>query len=142
MYNSKGTIDEYAMEQLQYPFSGAGVGGATFPQWGPGPGSSIVALFDSGFVTTCLHSSAPVTSFVTTLTEHIKVKAQEGEEDEEGCQFVRFFPCFIWAVRDFTLELKINEHLVTEDDYLENALKLKKGKTRTCSSPCCCGALW
>ncbi|XP_006038165.1 guanylate-binding protein 1-like [Alligator sinensis] len=85
VYNSKGTIDEYAMEQLH---------------------------------------------FVTTLSEHIKVKAQEGEEDEEGCQFVRFFPCFIWAVRDFTLELKINEHLVTEDDYLENALKFKKAVTK------------
>uniref|UniRef100_A0A8D0HAA0 GB1/RHD3-type G domain-containing protein n=1 Tax=Sphenodon punctatus TaxID=8508 RepID=A0A8D0HAA0_SPHPU len=85
VYNSKGTIDQYAMEQLH---------------------------------------------FVSELTEHIKVKAQEEEDLEEDTEFVRFFPNFIWAVRDFTLKLEIEGKGVTEDEYLEHALKLKSGKTR------------
>ncbi|CAM4625567.1 guanylate-binding protein 3-like isoform X1 [Lepidochelys kempii] len=84
-YNSKGTIDQYAMEQLH---------------------------------------------FVSELTEHIKVKAQGGDDLEEDTEFVRFFPSFIWAVRDFTLELRIEGQLVTEDEYLEHALALKKGNNK------------
>ena len=40
---------------------------------------------------------------------------------------MRFFPNFIWAVRDFTLERKIDSKEVTEDEYLEYALQLKPG---------------
>uniref|UniRef100_A0A8C0IS10 GB1/RHD3-type G domain-containing protein n=1 Tax=Chelonoidis abingdonii TaxID=106734 RepID=A0A8C0IS10_CHEAB len=82
VYNSKGTIDQYAMEQLH---------------------------------------------FVSELTEHIKVKAQRGDDAEEDTEFVRFFPSFVWAVRDFTLELRIEGQLVTEDQYLEHALLLLLG---------------
>ncbi|KAF4115017.1 guanylate-binding protein 4-like isoform X2 [Onychostoma macrolepis] len=81
--NSQGTIDNRAIEELQY---------------------------------------------VTELTEYIKIKSDEDEEDSE---FVKFFPSFIWAVRDFTLEQKINDKYVTEDQYLEFALKLKPGSSRT-----------
>uniref|UniRef100_A0A8C3SHQ7 Guanylate binding protein 2 n=1 Tax=Chelydra serpentina TaxID=8475 RepID=A0A8C3SHQ7_CHESE len=85
VYNSKGTIDQYAMEQLH---------------------------------------------FVSELTEHIKVKAQRGDDAEEDTEFVRFFPSFVWAVRDFTLELRIEGQLVTEDQYLEHALELRKGTNK------------
>uniref|UniRef100_A0A674IC78 Guanylate-binding protein 1-like n=1 Tax=Terrapene triunguis TaxID=2587831 RepID=A0A674IC78_9SAUR len=85
VYNSKGTIDQYAMEQLH---------------------------------------------FVSELTEHIKVKAQGGDDTEEDTEFVRFFPSFVWAVRDFTLELRIEGQLVTEDQYLEHALALRKGNNK------------
>ncbi|XP_059403354.1 guanylate-binding protein 4-like [Carassius carassius] len=81
--NSQGTIDNRAIEELQY---------------------------------------------VTELTEYIKIKSDEDGEDSE---FVKFFPSFIWAVRDFTLEQKINGNYVTEDQYLEFALKLKPGSSRT-----------
>uniref|UniRef100_A0A671M0I9 Guanylate-binding protein 1-like n=1 Tax=Sinocyclocheilus anshuiensis TaxID=1608454 RepID=A0A671M0I9_9TELE len=57
--NSQGTIDNRAIEELQY---------------------------------------------VTELTEYIKIKSSDEDEDDE---FVKFFPSFIWAVRDFTLEQKI-----------------------------------
>ncbi|XP_034976215.1 guanylate-binding protein 1-like [Zootoca vivipara] len=83
VYNSMGTIDQYALEKLQY---------------------------------------------VTELTKRIKVKstpAKEGEEEDSG-DFLRFFPAFIWAVRDFSLLLKLNGKPITEDEYLENALKRKK----------------
>uniref|UniRef100_A0A671LYM1 Guanylate-binding protein 1-like n=1 Tax=Sinocyclocheilus anshuiensis TaxID=1608454 RepID=A0A671LYM1_9TELE len=75
--NSQGTIDNRAIEELQY---------------------------------------------VTELTEYIKIKSSDEDEDDE---FVKFFPSFIWAVRDFTLEQKIKGKYVTEDQYLEFSLKLK-----------------
>uniref|UniRef100_E1B824 GB1/RHD3-type G domain-containing protein n=3 Tax=Bos TaxID=9903 RepID=E1B824_BOVIN len=67
--------------------------------------------------------------YVTELTKLIKAKSSPSPDGEEDCtEFVTFFPDFIWAVRDFTLELKLNGHPITEDQYLENALKLTKGK--------------
>ncbi|XP_044847058.1 guanylate-binding protein 1-like isoform X2 [Mauremys mutica] len=90
VYNSKGTIDQQAMDQLHY---------------------------------------------VTELTELIKVKpAAEGsredmKEGEDSTEFVRFFPAFVWAVRDFTLQLELDGREITEDEYLENALELKPGSS-------------
>uniref|UniRef100_A0A8C9RYZ5 Guanylate-binding protein 1-like n=1 Tax=Scleropages formosus TaxID=113540 RepID=A0A8C9RYZ5_SCLFO len=87
VYNSRGTIDNQAVENLQY---------------------------------------------VTELTERIKVKAPSAssaeDDDAEDAQFVQFFPSFVWAVRDFTLLLEIDGRQVNEDQYLEHALTLKKGK--------------
>ncbi|XP_056604432.1 guanylate-binding protein 1-like isoform X2 [Triplophysa dalaica] len=84
VYNSRGTIDNRAIEELQY---------------------------------------------VTELTECIKIKSSD-EEADDSSQFVKFFPKFIWAVRDFTLELKINGKDATENEYLEFALKLKHGTSK------------
>ncbi|XP_030640321.1 guanylate-binding protein 1-like [Chanos chanos] len=83
VYNSRGTIDNQAVEKLHY---------------------------------------------VTELTEQIRVKSSAGdEEDEQDAQFVKFFPNFVWTVRDFTLERIIDNRHVTEDEYLDFALNLKKG---------------
>ena len=65
------------------------------------------------------------------LTEHVKLKAapkKSEDELEDSEKFVLFFPSFIWAVRDFTLQLKVDGKEISEDEYLENALKLKAGK--------------
>ncbi|XP_046902447.1 guanylate-binding protein 1-like [Hypomesus transpacificus] len=67
--------------------------------------------------------------YVTELTEHIKVKSGNGDEDE-STEYMRFFPSFVWTVRDFTLELKLDEKAITADQYLENALKLKPGHSK------------
>ncbi|XP_060058004.1 guanylate-binding protein 6-like isoform X2 [Erinaceus europaeus] len=84
VYNSMGTINHQALEQLHY---------------------------------------------VTELTELIRSKSSPNpDEEEDSTEFVSFFPDFIWTVRDFTLELKLNGCMVTEDEYLENALKLIPGK--------------
>ncbi|XP_055059164.2 guanylate-binding protein 1 isoform X2 [Misgurnus anguillicaudatus] len=93
VYNSRGTIDNVAVEQLHY---------------------------------------------VTELTEQIKIRSpssQEGadEEEEEDSQFVCFFPSFVWVVRDFTLGLEIDGKKVTEDEYLDFALQLKKGVNKKTS---------
>lgn len=65
---------------------------------------------------------------MTELTELIRAKSSpKRDEIEDSAEFVSFFPDFIWAVRDFTLELRLNDHPITEDEYLENALKLISG---------------
>ncbi|XP_050980226.1 guanylate-binding protein 1 isoform X1 [Labeo rohita] len=65
--------------------------------------------------------------YVTELTENIRVKAEGGQDEKESEDFMRVFPSFVWAVRDFTLELKRGDKLITSDEYLEGALKLKTG---------------
>ncbi|CAJ0953399.1 unnamed protein product, partial [Ranitomeya imitator] len=84
VFNSVGTIDQQAMDQLHY---------------------------------------------VTELTEKIKIKSSELEADleDDSSEFKRTFPSFVWCVRDFSLELKIDGKDITEDEYLKNALRLKKG---------------
>ncbi|XP_074710680.1 uncharacterized protein LOC141937138 isoform X4 [Strix uralensis] len=83
IYNSKGTIDQPAMEQLHY---------------------------------------------MVKLSDHVKLKAapkESQDELEDSEKFVLFFPTFIWAVRDFTLQLELDGKEISADDYLENALRLK-----------------
>nr|XP_034492799.1 guanylate-binding protein 4-like isoform X2 [Marmota flaviventris] len=84
VYNSMGTINDHALEQLHY---------------------------------------------VTELTQLIRAKSDPTpDEVEDSSEFVRFFPDFVWTVRDFMLELELDGQPITEDEYLENALKLIKGK--------------
>ncbi|KAM4703033.1 guanylate-binding protein 1-like [Rhinophrynus dorsalis] len=89
VYNSMGTIDQQAMEQLHY---------------------------------------------VTELTERIKVTAAAKEStcdnEDESAEFKRFFPSFIWCVRDFILKLEKEGDPITEDEYLQSALMLKKGTSK------------
>ncbi|KAH0515412.1 Guanylate-binding protein 6 [Microtus ochrogaster] len=67
-------------------------------------------------------------SYVTELTELIRAKSSPSPDGiKNSTEFVSFFPDFIWTVRDFTLELKLDGKSVTEDEYLENALKLIPG---------------
>ncbi|XP_018431383.1 PREDICTED: guanylate-binding protein 1-like, partial [Nanorana parkeri] len=61
--------------------------------------------------------------FVGEITELIKVRTGSIQDEQET--FSTYFPIFVWAVRDFNLELKIDGKTVSADDYLENALKLK-----------------
>ncbi|XP_040854767.1 guanylate-binding protein 4-like isoform X1 [Ochotona curzoniae] len=80
--------------------------------------------------------------FVTELTEFIRTRSSPiSDEVEDSAEFVSFFPDFVWAVRDFTLELILDGHPITEDEYLENALKSipegnpgiqNSNKSRTC----------
>ncbi|MCJ8745034.1 hypothetical protein PDJAM_G00125610 [Pangasius djambal] len=100
VYNSRGTIDNTAVEKLH-------------------------------------HDSLAGCSYVTELAEQIKIKspasraAEVVEEEEEDSQFVQFFPNFIWTVRDFSLQLVIEKKgQVTEDEYLDFALQLKKGLSK------------
>ncbi|XP_061267322.1 guanylate-binding protein 4-like isoform X5 [Bos javanicus] len=63
--------------------------------------------------------------YVTELTELIRSKSSPSSDKvEDSARFVSFFPDFIWTVRDFMLELELDGSSITEDEYLENALKL------------------
>ncbi|XP_074021303.1 guanylate-binding protein 1-like [Numenius arquata] len=87
IYNSRGTIDQQAMDQLHY---------------------------------------------VMKLTEQVKLKAAPGqseEEQEDSEKVAPFFPAFVWTVRDFTLQLEVDGKEISEDEYLETALKLKDGSS-------------
>ncbi|XP_054039475.1 guanylate-binding protein 1-like [Rissa tridactyla] len=87
IYNSKGTIDQQAVDQLH-----------------------------------C----------VMKLTEQVKLKAapeQSEDELEDSEKSALFFPTFVWTVRDFTLQLEVDGKEISEDEYLENALKLKAGSS-------------
>ncbi|KAM8998753.1 guanylate-binding protein 3-like [Sarcophilus harrisii] len=94
---------------------------------------ALAVLLSSTFVynsmNTINHQALEQMQYVTELTKLIKIKSSPnvvGEEESE--EFVGFFPDFVWVVRDFTLELKIDGRPITSDEYLENALKLSKGK--------------
>ncbi len=113
VYNSRGTIDNTAVEKLQYPLTTQ-------------PTSSFI--YTNIHFTRCCYFLM-YCSYVAELTEKIKIRSTEAADEEEGedSEFVRFFPSFIWVVRDFTLDLEIDGKKVTDDDYLEFALNLKKG---------------
>ena len=53
-------------------------------------------------------------------------QSADGDE-EDDTRLCEYFPTFVWAVRDFTLELSLDGKPISADDYLENALTLKKG---------------
>ncbi|KAF6344597.1 hypothetical protein mRhiFer1_005564 [Rhinolophus ferrumequinum] len=93
---------------------------------------ALAVLLSSMFVynsmNTINHDALEKLHYVAELTELIRAKSSPVSNGvEDSTEFVSFFPDFIWTVRDFTLELKLNGRPITEDEYLENALKLIPG---------------
>ncbi|XP_051054134.1 guanylate-binding protein 6-like [Phodopus roborovskii] len=79
-------------------------------------------------MSTINHKALEELHYVTELTELIRAKSSPSPDGmKNSTEFVSFFPDFIWTVRDFMLELRINGDSITEDQYLENALKLIPG---------------
>ncbi|XP_036774250.1 guanylate-binding protein 4-like isoform X1 [Manis pentadactyla] len=75
------------------------------------------------------HQALEQLHYVTELTELIRAKSSSTPDKvKDSIEFVSFFPDFVWTVRDFTLEMKIDDLPITEDEYLEDALKLIPGK--------------
>ncbi|XP_052587734.1 guanylate-binding protein 4-like [Peromyscus californicus insignis] len=94
---------------------------------------ALAVLLSSTFVynsmSTINHQALEQLHYVTELTELIRAKSTSGSEEmDDSCEFVSFFPDFVWAVRDFVLELKLDGRVITADEYLENALKLIPGR--------------
>ncbi|XP_031195081.1 guanylate-binding protein 1-like isoform X2 [Mastomys coucha] len=70
--------------------------------------------------------------YVTELTDRIRTRCSPDHQDlEDSDEYVSFFPDFVWTLRDFSLELKINGQPISADEYLENSLKLLQGKRLT-----------
>ncbi|XP_005357494.1 guanylate-binding protein 4-like [Microtus ochrogaster] len=96
---------------------------------------ALAVLLSSTFVynsmNTINHQALEQLHYVTELTELIRAKSSsQSEEMDDSDEFVSFFPDFVWTVRDFTLELKLDGRAITADEYLENALKLIPGRSR------------
>ncbi|KAK2488601.1 hypothetical protein MC885_011079 [Smutsia gigantea] len=91
--------------------------------------SSILIYNSMGTIN---HLALEQLHFITELTELIRIKSSSSSDGilEDSAKFVSFFPDFIWAVRDFMLEMKINDTPISDDEYLEDALKLIPGTNR------------
>ena len=62
------------------------------------------------------------------ITKHIHIKAQHKSTDIEPEEYSKYFPSFVWVVRDFTLQLlDENSEPITSKEYFEKALQLQKG---------------
>ncbi|XP_038200999.2 guanylate-binding protein 6-like [Arvicola amphibius] len=93
---------------------------------------ALAVLLSSTFVYNSMgtinHQALEQLHYVTELTELIRAKSSPSPDGiKNSTEFVSFFPDFVWTVRDFTLELKLDGKNITEDEYLENALKLIPG---------------
>ena len=67
-------------------------------------------------------------SLVINLTKHIQIKSTGVTEDIDPEEFAKYFPSFMWVVRDFTLQLVDQEgEQISPKDYLEKALQNQKG---------------
>ncbi|KAH8071838.1 GTPase [Aureococcus anophagefferens] len=62
-------------------------------------------------------------SFVANLSQHIRVSDDGGDGDLDAHEYHKFFPSFVWVVRDFALDL-VDDYgtAISSDDYLERAL--------------------
>ncbi|XP_070259506.1 guanylate-binding protein 7-like isoform X2 [Myotis yumanensis] len=94
---------------------------------------ALAVLLSSMFVynsmSTINHQALEQLHYVTKLTKLIRTKSSLiSAEVDDSAEFVSFFPDFVWVVRDFMLELKLDGRTITEDEYLEHALKLVPGK--------------
>ncbi|KAB1268581.1 Guanylate-binding protein 4 [Camelus dromedarius] len=93
---------------------------------------TLAVLLSSCFVynsmSTINHQALEQLHYVTELNNLIRTKSPCSSDDgEDSADFVSFFPDFVWTVRDFMLELEFDGHPITEDEYLENALRLIPG---------------
>ena len=68
-------------------------------------------------------------SLVINLTKHIQIKSSGlGQDEVDPEEYAKYFPSFMWVVRDFTLQLVDNEgESISPKDYLERALSNQKG---------------
>jgi hypothetical protein len=89
----------------------------------------ISSIFMYNSVGAIDESSIEQLSFVTQLAKHIQVKSSGPDDGASAVDDLdKFFPDFIWTLRDFTLNL-VDEYgnPITEHEYLENALMEEPG---------------
>ncbi|ORZ33540.1 guanylate-binding protein [Catenaria anguillulae PL171] len=72
-------------------------------------------------------------SLIVNLTRSIREKVSESDRPGiapkvDPVSLRQFFPRFMWLLRDFSLELKIEGRDISQDEYLEHALRPLEGK--------------
>ncbi|XP_078476878.1 guanylate-binding protein 2-like isoform X3 [Lampetra planeri] len=71
------------------------------------------------------HHSLEQLNFITNITEHVQTKNTQRENEQE-LDVHNYFPNFIVCIRDFTLDLMINQTSCTADEYMEHYLNPPK----------------
>ncbi|XP_070261642.1 guanylate-binding protein 4-like [Myotis yumanensis] len=93
---------------------------------------ALAVLLSSMFVYNSMnhinHQALEQLHYVTELTKLIRAKSSPSSGEGDSAEFVSFFPDFVWVVRDFMLELKLDGRTISEDEYLEHALELVSGE--------------
>ena len=93
---------------------------------------SLALLLSSYFVYNSVgsidESALQNLNLVVSLTKHIHIKSQGKSEDTDPEEFSKYFPAFMWVVRDFTL-LLVDEsgEPISSKEYFEKALQPQKG---------------
>ena len=90
----------------------------------------ISSLFIFNSVGTLDENEISNLSFVLNLSKTIKIKSVSIEDNEED--LAKYFPTLLWLLRDFSLKLEDkNGNVITEKQYLENALRELSGLTNS-----------
>jgi len=67
-------------------------------------------------------------NLVVSITKDIHIKAQMKSEDVDPEEYSKYFPSFMWVVRDFTLQLIDDQgDAITAKEYFEKALQPQSG---------------
>lgn len=93
---------------------------------------SLVILLSSCFVYNSVGSidenAVQNLSLVVNLTKNIQIKSQGLSEEIDSEDYAKYFPTFVWVVRDFTLQLIDQEgESISPKEYLERSLAAQKG---------------
>ena len=71
-------------------------------------------------------------SFVLNLSKTIKIKNNNSNNNENESELAQYFPTLLWLLRDFSLKLEDKDgNVITEKQYLENALEEKNGTSES-----------
>lgn len=63
-------------------------------------------------------------SLIVNLSSQIQVKSSAGDDDADPEEVARYFPSFLWVVRDFALKLQDHQgNAIKSKQNFENALK-------------------
>ena len=101
---------------------------------------SISVLISSTFIYNSMGSideqALEDLSLVCKLTQHIQVKSSPSPSSQtQSDLYSQYFPRFIWAVRDFCLQLVNKEgKAITSNQYLEDCLQQSSSSTSTSES--------
>ena len=68
-------------------------------------------------------------SLIVNLSKELQIKANSVDESDPE-EFQKYFPSFLWVVRDFALRLTdMQGNEITSRNYLESALMNQKGSS-------------
>ena len=64
------------------------------------------------------------------MSKHIRTHNAASDGHQDDANFDWYFPYFVFALRDFSLQLVLNGRQVTADEYMEHCLRLQNGEEK------------